>query len=386
MSQFDTVIERRGSGSFKWDGNGRLFGRGDLLPFWVADMDFATPAPILEAVRKRLEHPVLGYEERSPAYVECVRRWLARRHGWDVPAEWLKFCPPSSIVAMYGLIVTLTEPGDGILVPTPTYGPLIDLVEDNGRRILRSPLVERGDRFELDVNGLAELVDDDTRMLLFCSPHNPTGRVFSEDELRAVAELAARHDLVVVSDEVHADLVRPGRRHIPFGTLGYARSATVLSPNKTFNTAGLPQASLVIPDPELRAALQRFLDTAQVNHDNSFGGVAMMAAYDECEDWLDELLAYLDENHSRLKAFVDAELPDLRIWPAEATYLAWLDYRATGLTEPEIQERLVHEGGIGLYSGSIFGGEGQGFLRMNVACPRQTLTEGLTRLRRALAG
>lgn len=383
MSQFGQRIERRGSGSFKWDGNGRMFGRDDLLPFWVADMDFATPAPIIEAVRRRLEHPVFGYEERQPEYVAAVHGWLTRRHDWDVPQEWLMFCPPSSIVAIYGLITGLTEPGDGVIVPVPTYGPLIDLVRNNGRELQASPLVERDGRFTLDIDGMQSLVGPRTKMLITCNPHNPTGRVFTHEELDALAEFASRHELVVVSDEVHADLVRPGHRHVPFGSLGYRRSATVMSPNKTFNTAGLPQASLVIPDAAMRGVLQQYLDTAQVNHDSTFGAVAMLAAYRDCEDWLDELITYIDRNHARVAAFIDAEVPGVRVWPAEGTYLAWLDYRETGLSEKAIQQRLVEQGGVALYSGTLFGEAGRGFLRMNVACPRETLEAGLEGIRKA---
>lgn len=381
---FDTPVERRGSGSFKWDANKRMFGREDLLPFWVADMDFATPEPILAAIRERLEHPVLGYEERSPAYATAVRRWLARRHGWDVPSEWLMFCPPSSIVGMYGLIVTLTAPGDSIVVPTPTYGPLIDLVRDSGRRLVRCPLAETDGRFRLDAGVLASAVADDTRMILLCSPHNPTGRVFTRDELASLDDLAARRDIVVVCDEVHADLVRPGGQHHPYGSLARARSATVLSPNKAFNTAGLPQATLVMPDDDMRQRFQSFLNTTQLNHDHTFGAAAMIAAYEECEDWLDAALAYIDGNHRLVDEFLREHVPGIRVHAAEATYLAWLDYRQLGLDEDEMIRRLVERGGVALYGGSQFGSEGRGFLRMNVACPRSTLEAGLAGIRRAV--
>ena len=347
-------------------------------------MDFSTPEPIRLAIERRLQHPVLGYEERQPEYAEAVANWLQRRHGWQVPNEWLMFCPPSSIVAMYGLVVSLTQPGDGVIVPVPTYGPLIDLVCRTDRRLLRNPLRESTARFELDLEHMSSLVDKDTRMILLCSPHNPTGRVFSSAELQGIADLADKHDLIVVCDEVHADLVRPGYRHRPYGSLGHIRSATVISPNKAFNTAGLPQASLVMPDGDMRKSLQGFLDTTAVNHDSTFGGVAMLSAYRDCESWLEEVVKYIDENHRHVQKFLGQHLPALRVWPAEATYLAWLDYRSMGISEEEVQQRLVHQGGVGLYSGSLFGTEGTGFLRMNVACPRQTLNEGLDGILRAL--
>lgn len=376
---------RRGSNSFKWDANKRLFGEADLLPFWVADMDFAIAPVIQDAIAKRLQHPVLGYEERPAEYAAAQIDWLRKRHQWDVPPDWLKFCPPSSIVAMHGLITTATSPGCSIIVPTPTYGPLIDLVEQTGRRLIRCPLREGEQRFELDTYAIAASVADDTEMILFCSPHNPTGRVFSEQELSALCNIAQQHDLILLSDEVHADLVRPGHQHRPLGSLGYRKSITIVSPNKAFNTAGLPQCSLVIPDPAIRESLQRYKDLLAVNHDSSFGGVAMIAAYQHGSGWLDAVVRYIDENHRFVADYIAAEIPGLRVWPAEATYLAWLDYRQFNLSEAEVQHRLVKQGGVALYSGTLFGDEGRGFLRMNIACPRPTLERGLAGIRQALA-
>lgn len=383
MSAFDRVIERRGSGSYKWDGAAALFGR-DVLPFWVADMDFAAPEPVLEAVRRRPEHPVFGYEAKSGALVESVCRWMAARHGWEIPPEWLMFCPPSTIVGMVGLVTRLTRPAAGIACHTPGYSPLFRLVEDNDRRLVRCPLVQRHGGFHLDVDDLRRRLEGDVRMLLLCNPHNPTGRVFTEAELRAVAGLAAEHDLIVVSDEVHCDLVMPGHRHIPFGQLGGERTVTVISPNKTFNTAGMPQSTFIVPDPEVRAVFAGFLDTMQLNHESTFGAVAAEAAYRHGAAWLDELISCLDGNHRFVRAFLEENLPTVRVPPAEGTYLAWLDCRATGLAEEELMRRLVETGGVGLYPGTAFGPEGRGFLRMNVACPREILTRGLEGIARAL--
>jgi len=384
MSRFDTPIERRGSNSYKWDGVRRVFGHDGLLPFWVADMDFATPEPIIAALRERLQHPLLGYEERSDDYVDAILDWLGERHGLDVPREWLMFCPPSSIVGIGGMILTMTTSGSSIAMPTPTYGPLIDLVEHNGRRLLRNPLREADGRFELDIAQLQATVRDDTRMILLCNPHNPTGRVFARDELAAIAELAAARDLVVVADEVHCDLLMPGHRHCPFVSLGHAKSVSVISPNKTFNTAGVPQTTLIVPDERLRRAFHGYLDTLQLNHDSTFGAAAMIAAYRECAGWLDELIDYVDGNHRLVAAWLADNVPGVRAVPAEATYLAWLDCRALGLSEQAIMQRLADEGGVALYAGSEFGREGLGFLRMNVACPRTVLQRGLEGIKRAL--
>lgn len=382
---FGERLDRRGKASFKWDDNQRLFGRPDLLPFWVADMDFRTPQPILDAIAERCRHPVLGYEIRQDEYYDAVIDWLSRRHGWVVQREWLKFCPPSAIVGIHGLISELTRSGDSIATPTPTYGPLISLIVRNGRTIIRNPLREDSDgRFHLDVPDLAARLKPDTRLVLLCSPNNPVGRVFERAELDALATLAASRDLIVVSDEVHADLAMPGCRHIPYGIVGGNRSVTVISPNKTFNTAGIPQTTLIIPDAGLRARFQTYLNRMQLNHDCTFGTVGMLAGYRHCEGWLDAARAYIADNHRFAGEYLESELHGVRKVKAEGTYLGWLDFRATGMTQDEIMQRLVHKGGVGLYSGTDFGEEGRGFFRMNLACPRSLLEEGLTGIAAAM--
>ena len=381
---FDQCIERRESDSYKWDDNERLFGRADLLPFWVADMDFATPAPVLQAIKNRCDHPILGYGKRSEEYFSAIQGWLKTRHGWDVPKEWLMFSPPSSIVGIGGIISVLTEPGASIAVPTPTYGPLLTLVEQNGRTLIRNPLKETNGRYELDIDDLAQKIAADTQMIVLCSPLNPVGRVFSREELAALARLAEKHDLIVVSDEVHCDLILPGHCHIPYGSIGGERSVTVISPNKTFNTAGIPQSTLIIPDEEIRARYQVFLNTMQLNHDSTFGAAGMIAGYLHCVPWLDELNVYLAANHELAENFFRERLPAIKKIHAEATYLGWLDCRQLGLSQDEIMRRLVEIGGVGLYGGTEFGTEGEGFFRMNLACPRKLLQRGLDGIETAL--
>ncbi len=382
---FDREIERRGTDSYKWDANERLFGRRDILPFWVADMDFAAPDAVLTAIRERLEHPVFGYGIRSDEYLASIRDWLRERHAWEVPAEWLMFCPPSTIVGIYGVISILTQPGQSIAAPVPTYGPLIGLIENNQRRLIRNPLCEQDGRFMLDSDDLAARLEPDTNLVIFCSPHNPTGRVFTRGELESLAGLAEEKDLLVISDEVHCDLVMPGHRHIPYGSIGGDRSVTVISPNKTFNTAGMPQATLIIPDAGLRARYQDFLDLMQLNHDSTFGDVAMVAGYRQGSAWLGELIEYLAENHRFVADYLQQHVPAVRKTEAEATYLAWLDCRGTGLGEDEIMQRLVDIGGVGLYGASEFGLAGEAFFRMNLGCPRSRLELGLQGIRKALA-
>ncbi len=379
----DKITDRRRSDSYKWDDNEAIFGRRDLLPFWVADMDFDTPAPILQAIRERTEHPILGYERRSDQYFDAVINWLSSRHNWKVPREWLMFCPPSSIVGMYGLVNTLTNPGDSIALQTPTYSPLYDIVAKNGRRQILSPLQESGGQFLFDVADLESRLEADTRMVILCSPHNPTGRVFSAVELEPLVALAEQRDLIVVSDEVHCDLVMPGHQHIPYGTIGGERSVTVISPNKTFNTAGIPQATLIIPDNSIREKFSEFLTVTQLQHDATFGAVGMRAGYNQCGDWLDAVIQYVAESHRLVTDYLKTHVPTVSRTEAQATYLAWLDFRGTGLAEAEVMDRLVNEGGVGLYAGTEFGAAGEGFFRMNLACPRETLKNGLDGIRKA---
>ena len=381
---FDRRIDRSGTSAYKWDDNERLFGRAELLPFWVADMEFATPQPILDAVRERTGHPVLGYSTRGREYIATVQDWLRRRHRWDVPEEWLVFCPPSSIVGIHGLVSVLSQPGDSILVPTPTYGPLLTIAGDGGRRLLACPMPNEAGWFQLDIEALTSALLPDTRLLLLCSPNNPTGRVYTRAELEAVAELAERRDLVVVADEVHNDLIMPGHTHIPYGTVGGERSVTVISPNKAFNTAGIPQATLIIPDREVRSQFVRYLETVQLTHDSTFGEIGMLAAYRHCEAWLDAAIDYIAANHTRVAEFLDECVPGCSSRPAEATYLAWLDFRESRMEQGELMRRLVDIGGVGLYSGTEFGEAGRGFFRMNVACPRSMLDQGLEGIRLAM--
>jgi cystathionine beta-lyase len=298
----------------------------------------------------------------------------------------MMFCPPSSIVGIHGVISILTEPGQSIAAPVPTYGPLLGLIEKNGRRLIRNPLREDNGRFTLDTDDLAVKLEADTNMVVFCSPHNPTGRVFSRDELESLADLAKEKNLLVVSDEVHCDLVLPGHRHIPYGSIGSERSVTVISPNKTFNTAGIPQSTLIIPDPELRSKYQDYLDMTQLNHDSTFGAAAMIAGYRQCADWLGELIEYIAANHQFAADFLEENVPNVRKIIAEATYLGWLDFRQTGLGQDDIMDRLVNIGGVGLYGGTEFGLQGEAFFRMNLGCPRSRLEQGLKGIQKAMAG
>jgi cystathionine beta-lyase len=376
---FDQVIKRSETDSYKWDGTGEEFGRQQVLPLWVADMDFACPDPVLEAIGRRCAHPVLGYTIRSETYYQAILDWLRQRHDWTVSREHLAFNPPGAIHAISSLVQLLSAPGDEIIVQTPSYKPLLDVIEKNGRRAILNPLLLQTGDYSMDFEQLASCLSPHTRLLILCSPHNPTGRVWRREELMQLAQFCADNKLLVISDEVHADLVYPGQRHIPYGSLPAPfaeRSITVISPSKTFNTGGLAQCSLIIPDAAIRADFKAGLDVAQLNMDNTLAAAAMIAGYQHCGPWVDELMHYVRDNFICMQQCFQRAAPGVDCIEPQGTYLAWLDFRGTGFSHATLQQKLI-EAGVGLYDGTEFGPGNEGFFRINLACPRSTLQRAL---------
>jgi cystathionine beta-lyase len=372
---FDEVRDRRGSDSVKW---GRYAGR-DVLPLWVADMDFTSPPGVLEALRRRVDHGIFGYAEPWPSLVEAVQEHLARAHGWSVDPAWLVWLP--GLVS--GLNVACRAVEGGAFTAVPVYPPFLTAPA----RLVTAPLVRGPVRWEWDLAAVEAALAPDTRLFLLCHPHNPVGRAWDDAELEALAALAERRDLVVCSDEIHAGLVlEPGRAHRPFATaspVAARRSITLVAPSKTFNLPGLGCALAVIPDPGLRTAFRRAMHGIVPNV-NVLGLVACEAALRGGEAWHRALLEYLRGNRDRVLQEL-ARVPGLRTTPVEATYLAWIDARGTGIEEPQ---RFLEAAGVGLSGGAEFGpGEAyRGFLRLNFGCPRATLDEALARMQRALGG
>ena len=370
---FDEVRERRGSDSVKWS---RYAGR-DVLPLWVADMDFPSPPAVIEALRRRIEHGIFGYASPWPSLVETVREYLFREHGLEIEPGWLVWLP--GLVS--GLNVACRAVPGVVFTAVPVYPPFLTAPA----RLVTAPLRRGEERWEWDLSAVEAALSPDVRLFLLCHPHNPVGRAFDEAELGALAELAARRDLVVCSDEIHAGLLlEPGRRHLPFAALSKEaarRSITLVAPSKTFNLPGLGCALAVIPDPDLRGRFRRAM-AGIVPHVNVLGLVACEAALRDGGEWHRALIEYLRGNRERVAAAV-AGIPGLRTTPVEATYLAWIDARGTGLPEPQ---RTLEEAGVGLSDGADFGpGEAyRGFLRLNFGCPRATLDEALSRMRRAV--
>lgn len=382
---FDTPLSRLGSHSVKYDLRRLKFGRDDVLPLWVADMDFAAPACVLDALRARLEHPILGYTVTPPSTYQAILDWQWRRHGWRVEKEWISILP-GLVPALALCVQAFSQPGEGVVVQPPVYNPLFEAVTRNGRRLVANPLLWTPASHRMDFDQLEAALTPDTRLLLLCSPHNPGGRVWRRDELERLGAICLAHDLIVVSDEIHADLVYPGARHLPLAAVApelAARTVTLNSPGKTFNIAGLNCAYAICPNPELRARLHAAAQTLHLEGVNLFGPVALEAAYRQGEPWLAALLEYLGGNRERALDHLARHLPHIGCPRPEATFLLWLDCRALLLDDASLRQRLV-DAGLGLSPGTQFGAEGSGFMRLNFALPRVGLRAALDRLSQAL--
>lgn len=383
-SFFDEVIERQGTDSEKWDGMPPEHAQG-LLPMWVADMDFPSPPAVSEALIDRATHPVYGYTRIAPDDSSAFNDFWLRRHGLNLPNEWTVMIP--CVVSGLRLAVqALTQPGDGIIIQTPVYGPFLAAASSAGRIRMDNPLIEEDGYYRMDYEGLERQMCGGGKLLMLCNPHNPVGRAFGREELERVLALAKQYGVNVVSDEIHADFVYAPGKHVPMVSLPGAeeRVLALCSASKTFNIAGLQQATLIAPNPELRARFVQQIQDNGVVAGNLMALVATRAAYQQGDPWLDGLMAYLKESRRIVYDFIEAELPKLRISPLEATYLAWLDCRALGKTEAELLQLCREKGKVELTPGGFFGQEGEGFLRLNIGCPHAQLRDALGRLKTAL--
>jgi len=381
---FDELIPRRGTNSYKWDSAADA----DVLPLWVADMDFRTAPCIMEALRRRMEHGIFGYTRVPDAYYQAVIDWFGRRHGWRIDKEWIIYT--SGVVpALSAIIKALTEPGDRVLVQTPVYNCFFSSIRNNGCELVSSPLVRDGNTYRMDFDDLErKAADPRTKLLLLCNPHNPVGRVWTREELLRVGDICLRNGVRVISDEIHCELTLPGHEYIPFASLSEAFQANAiacLSPSKAFNIAGLQIANIVSSDEEVRRRIDRAININEVCDVNPFGVEALVAAYNCGADWLDALNAYLYENYRCLCDYFAEHLPQLPVTKLEGTYLVWVDCRALRLSSAELAERLLERQKLWLNEGSMYGAEGEGLLRINIACPRSRLLEALGRLKAGVA-
>jgi cysteine-S-conjugate beta-lyase len=385
MFDFDEQINRLNTDSVKWNGIKMIYGTEDILPMWVADMDFASPYQIKEALMKRVEHGIFGYGVPSSEINTVVKHWVKRRYKWDIKEEWL--IPSSGVVTSIAFAIqALTEKGDKVLIQTPVYYPFYSMIENNGRKIVKNPLVLKNDKYEIDFNDFEDKLKSGVKLFILCSPHNPVGRVWTRKELEKMGELCERYGVYIVSDEIHADIIYEPNVHTPMASLNRYwenNSITCIAPSKTFNIPGLQASVMIIPSSEILEKVRTVQGTIGFHGLNIFGNVAMEAAYKYGEEWLEALLPYLQKNRDALIQFIREEIPELNVVAPEGTYLVWIDCRKLGLSDDEIKERLIHRGKLGLEPGVKYGTEGAGFVRMNIGCTYKTLQDGLKRLKRA---
>jgi len=383
---FDTIIQRENTACVKYDLRKEFFGTSSIQPLWVADMDFETPDFIREAVMKRAAHPVYGYTFRTESFSQSIVNWMIRRYHWEIKKEWVSFSP-GVVPALNMAVLAFTDPGDKVVVQPPVYFPFFTAVKNHGRELVYNQLVEKNGHYEMDFDDLERRIDERTRLLLLCHPHNPVGRLWTKQELETLVEICARKNVIIVSDEIHSDLMLHGNIHIPLASLSEKAaeiSLTCIAPSKTFNLAGLSTSALIIPNESHRKTYEKMLDNLHVGMGNLFGIITLEAAYNGGDVWLMQLLAYLDQNYKLLTDFFEARIPKVKVIPADATYLIWLDFRKLGLKNKELKEFIIEKAGLGLNDGPSFGPGGDGFQRINIALPRKSLLKALEKLEKAV--
>jgi len=381
MFDFDKIIDREGTDSVKWDLRKNVFGNANVLPMWVADMDFETPEFVTKAVIERAKHAVYGYSFFSDRYFETLIAWLKRRHNWEVEKDWIVFSP-GIVTAVKAAVLAYSAEGDGVIVQPPVYFPFFDAIKINKRKQLTNQLLYLDQTYKIDFEDLAKKAKQ-AKMILISSPHNPVSRCWTKEELLFLGEICIKNEVIIISDEIHADLILPGYKHIPIASLSDELAeitVTCMAPSKTFNVAGLFNSSIIIKNSKLRERFVNVLKSLHLVHSNIFAMTASEAAYAEGDQWVDEMMTYVKGNFDLLERYFKTELPFLSLAKPEATYLAWIDFSKTGLSNKKIRKMLVDEAGLGLSPGTVFGEGGSGFMRMNVGCPRSVVKEALEKL------
>lgn len=379
---FDSIIERRGTYSIKYDMQSMGIAE-DVLPFWVADMDFKTPPCVVDALIAKSSHGIFGYSDTDSEYYEVLENWFKRRFGWNIKQDWL-IKTPGIVTALYIAVRAFTKPGESVIIQQPVYHPFADAIEATGRKLVINQLLYNDNRYSIDFDDFeAKIQDNNVKLFILCNPHNPVGRVWSEGELLKLGEICLRQGVLVISDEIHQDFIYTGHKHLVFSNLApefKEITITCTAPSKTFNLAGLQISNLFIPNPDLRNAFNNWYVKFGLSQPSLMGIVACKAAYSEGEEWLTQLISYLEDNISFMNSYINEKAPQIKMVEPEGTYLTWLDFKELGLTDAELRGVVLNKAKLWLNQGSIFGSGGEGFFRMNIACPRQILREGLDRL------
>ncbi|MGI6669738.1 MAG: MalY/PatB family protein [Acetivibrionales bacterium] len=384
---FDEVVSRKNTDSIKYDFASRYGMPEDVLPLWVADMDFRAPSCVIDALVDRSRHGIFGYSESGKDYFEAVRNWLKKRHGWEASEDWL-VKTPGVVFAICTAIRALTGESDSVLIQEPVYYPFSESVLANGRKLAVNQLRYDNGRYSIDFDDFERKIREErVRLFILCSPHNPVGRVWTRDELVRMGDICVKHGVIVVSDEIHMDFVYPGYRHLVFADQKpefLQNSITCTAPSKTFNLPGLQASNIFIPNKDIRSAFRKELKRSGCNELNIMGLTACKAAYACGEEWLDQLIDYLHGNLAYLRSFLNEKLPQVFLVEPEGTYLAWLDFSGLGLSDMELERLIIHKAGLWLSKGTIFGQGGEGFQRINIACPRSILEEAMHRLEKII--
>lgn len=387
MWNFDEPVAREGSDCIKYDRREEIFGVKDVIPMWVADMDFNTPDFVIESLRKRLEHQIYGYSFRPEVYYLSIIEWIKARHNWTVAKEWISFCP-GIVPALNFCTLAFTQPGDSIIVQPPVYFPFFSAAESHGRNLINNKLTESDGRYYMDYNSLIAGIDGKTKMIFISNPHNPVGRTWTPEELNTLAEICLKNNILIISDEIHCDLVLPGFTHTPLASLSEKiaeNTVTLIAPSKTFNLAGLSTSSVIISNPDLRKTFNKVVDNLHIGGGNVFGTVASIAAYTHGHKWLDSLLDYVDHNIEFVKDYCREMIPEIIPIPPEATYMIWLDCRKFAMTGKELQDFFIKKAGVGMNEGATFGAGGEGFMRMNLGTTHQTVMKAMEQIEKAVS-
>jgi len=382
---FDEIIDRSHNRSAKYDEAGKKFGSQDVIPLWIADMDFKTAQPVIDALKARAEEGIWGYTSRPDSYYEAVCGWQKRHNGWDIDKSMISF-NLGVVPALSSMVYVFTEPGDKVLIQTPVYSEFYDVTESWGREVVESPLTEQDGRWTIDFKDFEEKAKQ-ARIFFLCSPHNPLGIVWTREELERMCNICIANDVLIVSDEIHSDLIFHGKKHIPTATLSPEIAAHVIScisGTKTFNLAGLQASATIFPNQELKARFDKFWFNLDIHRNNAFSTIAMEVAFNEGEEWLEQLLEYIGGNFEFIKDYCAANIPEVKPNVPDATYLVWLDCRGLGMGNEELRSFMIHKAGLGLNEGWSFGRSLSGFMRLNAACPRPVLEKAMEQLKQAV--
>ncbi len=383
---FDEIIDRHNTGAIKIEKCKALFGREDIIPLWVADMDFRTPDFILNAINKRIDHPILGYSTPCEDYFQSVLKWINDLHYCRIERDWLGFLP-GIVPGLAFAINAFSQPNDEIIVQPPVYPPFINVPAKNNRKVVFNPLKVVNGQFEMDFDDFERKITGRTRLFILCNPQNPGGRVWDAESLKKVAEICYKHGILVVSDEIHSDMALNGFRHIPFGTVSeqaQQNSITYMAPSKTFNIAGLISSSYIIPNPEIRRKFKEYLENSELANGNIFAYVATKAAYENGSEWRKQMLEYVQKNLDFVVEYLAKNIPQIKPMIPQASFLVWLDCSELGMTTNQLQDFMVNKAHLGLNKGTTFGPGGENHLRLNIGCPISVLEEAMNNLKMAV--